>query len=368
MRVQRIPVKISKTIGSLAATGALALVALAAFCLTAPGARAADSVTLSDQPAIGVAGKVVGSKLTGSIHITYPADQQHFTTADIVVTGTCPAGSLVTIYDNNVIRATGSCSEKGTFAIPISLFFGKNILQAKAVTELNQGDLWSNIVTVYLDVPASCGIGQFRLIPVEGVLDGTPKISLMRHVITLGGTPPYKLTWAWGDGKTDVSTANAEGQTQLSHTYDSTGIYTIRVRAVDKNGAVASTQLSSVILNPAGVDLPGELLDYWLIALLALAGMGAYLWGRHRGRAYEQALQMERIRAALKQHSEQEAPEVKVSAAPGPEYVEKLPAMPEATTAAPTAPTAPAAPAVVEPDLKPLTGVIEPTEPADENK
>ncbi len=307
------------------AIGASALVALAAFGLSAPAANAAPKVTVSNEPDIAVVGKVVGSKLNGKITIDYPKDQQHFTTPGIVVSGICPAGSLVTIYDNNAIRASGRCNDSGSYAIPIELFFGKNVLQAKAVTELNQGEIVSNIVTVYYDLPANCGFGQFRLLPVEGVVDAAPSVSVLRHVITIGGTPPYKLTWVWGDGTQDTSNSIAEGETQLSHVYDKTGIYTIKVKAVDKNGAVATTQMVTVVLNSSIVDLPGRLLDYWPIALLALAGMSAYLWGRHRGRRYEQELALERMRNALAQHSEQESPAVKVSASPGPVYVEHVP-------------------------------------------
>ena len=337
MRVQRILVKISKSFGSLLAVGALALIATAAFGLSAPAARAATTV-ISDQPNIGVVGKVVGAKLTGEIRITNPVDQQHFTNADIVVSGICPPGSLVTIYDNQAIRASGRCTDAGTFAIPIELFIGQNILQAKAVTQLNQGDLWSNIVTVYLDVPASCGTGLFRLLPVEGVIVAAPSASVLRHLVTIGGTPPYKLTWSWGDGKVDTSDAPAEGQTELSHVYASTGIYTIKVRAVDKFGAVANTQLVTVIINPTAVDLPGQLLGYWPILLMAILLVLTYLWGRHRGREIEQKLDRAKARAALQLRSEQEANSVKVSAAPGPAYVGRV-----APTMIPVAP-APAAP------------------------
>jgi PKD repeat protein len=315
----------NKLNGSLLAIGAFALVAAASFVFAAPTAHAAPSVVISDQPAVGVVGKVVGSKLTGVIKITYPADQQHFTDANLVVSGVCPAGSLVSIYDNNALRASGRCNDGGTFAIPIELFVGKNTLQAKAVTELNQGDLWSNIVTVYLDVPANCGTGIFRLLPVEGVVDSTPSAMLMRHMIIIGGTEPYTLTWAWGDGKTDTSVAKAEGQTELSHVYDATGIYTVKVKAVDNNGAVATTQVVSVIVNPAVVDLPGSLLSYWPLALLILLLLSAYLWGHNCGRKYEHELELAHIRAALDLHAEQEASAVQVSAVAGPAYVGAIP-------------------------------------------
>jgi hypothetical protein len=341
----------NKINSSLLAIGAFALVAAASFVFAAPAVHAAPTVVLSDQPAVGVVGKVVGSKLTGEIKITYPADQQHFTDANVVVSGICPPGSLVSIYDNSALRASGRCSDKGTFAIPIALFVGRNILQAKAVTELNQGDLWSNIVTVYLDVPANCGYGIFRLLPVEGVVDSIPTAVLMRHMIIIGGTEPYTLTWAWGDGKTDTSIAKAEGQTELSHVYGATGIYTVKVKAVDKNGAVATTQVVSVIVNPAVVDLPGRLLSYWPLALLILLLLSTYLWGHHRGRNYEHELELAHIRAALDLHAEQEAAAVKVSAADGPVYVEEIPgerrtsvppvAMPVAEPPVQTAPVAP---------------------------
>jgi len=322
MRVQRIPV-ISKLKSPLLAAGAFALVAIGVSLAAAPIASA-NTVILNDQPAIGEVAKVLGARLVGKVTIDYPPDGKHFTSAKLVVTGVCPAGSLVTIYDNNAIRASGMCNDSGSYAIPIELFYGKNVLQAKATTELNQGALYSNIVTVWLDTPAECALGQFRLLPVEGIVNAVPGATLLRHVITVGGEPPYDLTWKWGDGTADTSTAKSEGQTQLSQIYAKTGVYIVQVSATDKNGAVATTQIVSVILNASMVDLPGRLLDYWPVAVAALTLMSTYLWGRHRGRRYEQEMQERRMRLALERHGEQESDVVKVSAAPGPVYVERV--------------------------------------------
>jgi hypothetical protein len=193
------------------------------------------------------------------------------------VSGRCPAGSIVTVYDNDAIRGSARCVEvnkHGEYSIPIRLFAGKNVLRAKAVNELGVGDLESNVVTVYYDLPSGCGNGQYFLLPVEGVVNAAPGVNVLRHVVIVGGTQPYQLTWDWGDGDVSTSVAPAQGQTQLSHVYKTVGIYTVLVKAVDNNGAIATTQIITSVLNSNSTDLLGH----------------------HRGRLYERRLEVDERR------------------------------------------------------------------------
>jgi len=285
---------------------ALGLVAL----LGAGGMAAADTVTsLSHSDgvkSITTEDTVVGQKLTGKVTIDYPkpVGKDILTTQNpnITVTGQCPAGSIVTIYDNNSIAGSGPCGSNGRYAIPIRLFIGKNELQARAVNELNVGDLESNKVVIYYYQPtgtgATCGVGEFYLLPVEGVINATPGADSMRHVVIVGGTIPYQLSWDWGDGSVSTSTSMAQGETELNHTYTKTGVYTVKVKATDYNGAVASVQVVTVVLNLATLDVPGRLLTYWPLALLVLMVLATYLWGHRRGRIYERRLEADERRLA----------------------------------------------------------------------
>jgi hypothetical protein len=256
--------------------------------------RSGNAIIQPGNKSITTLSTVVGQKLTGEVTIDYPTDGQHFTTSDIIVSGRCPAGSIVTVYDNDAIRGSARCLEvnkHGEYSIPIRLFAGKNVLRARAVNELGVGDLESNIVTVYFDVPSGCGSGQYFLLPVEGVVNAAPGAEVLRHVVIIGGTQPYVLTWDWGDGNVSTSVAPAQGQTELSHVYKSIGIYTVGVKAVDKNGAVATTQIITAVLNSGNTDLPGRLLSYWPLALLILLLLSTYLLGHRRGRLYERRLE-----------------------------------------------------------------------------
>jgi PKD repeat protein len=99
-----------------------------------------------------------------------------------------------------------------------------------------------------------------------------------------GGTPPYELTWSFGDG------SNATGLT-VSHSYASAGSYTVRATLTDAVGATVATDLSLAIAqnasssgsisSPGGGFVPGVFLGLIVGGVLAAAVL--FVAGRRRG-------------------------------------------------------------------------------------
>jgi PKD repeat protein len=100
--------------------------------------------------------------------------------------------------------------------------------------------------------------------------------------VASGGTPPYRLTWSFGDG------AWSDGGPEIWHTYDRTSaaIWNVEVNVTDANGAVARAQSNggapapgcapSVVRNSTLlVGGPGPPAWEWAAILTAGVGIGA---------------------------------------------------------------------------------------------
>jgi hypothetical protein len=86
--------------------------------------------------------------------ITSPADQSHFTTSSITVSGTCPENSYVDLSDNNVFSGSAICgATQTTFAIDTDVALGSNVLSAQVYNVTNQPGPTSSPITVFLDNP-----------------------------------------------------------------------------------------------------------------------------------------------------------------------------------------------------------------------
>jgi hypothetical protein len=68
-----------------------------------------------------------------------------------------------------------------------------------------------------------------------------------------GGTGPYAVTVDWGDGKTaDIISQAFPGTFNITHVYDSPGVYNVVIRATDKSGTIAFLQLVGVANGAVG--------------------------------------------------------------------------------------------------------------------
>lgn len=179
--------------------------------------------------------------------ITTPGNGGSFSTSPITVSGICPSGLLVQIYNNNVMVGAVMC-QNGSFNIQVSLFAGVNELSALVYDDLDQVGPVSNIVTVsYLDtsfqafgslVTLTSSYGR-RAAPAGNVLSWPLQLS--------GGSGPYAFSIDWGDGsKPELKSQALSGVVTINHTYKRAGIYQVNVTVTDVNGVSAFLQIIAV--------------------------------------------------------------------------------------------------------------------------
>lgn len=193
---------------------------------------------------IGLEGTISTAPPTKGATIAVPANGAVFTGVPITISGLCPSGLLVKIFDNNVFVGSTVCSS-GSYSLQISLFSGQNDLIARVYDALDQAGPDSNTVTVTFNDAQFSQFGtQVSLSSVYAERGAPPGTELDWPVLLNGGTGPYAISVDWGDGSPSelISVANP-GTVTLTHTYKTAGIYAVIVKATDKNGEIAFLQL-----------------------------------------------------------------------------------------------------------------------------
>lgn len=195
---------------------------------------------------IGIEGKISADPPTQAATITFPTNGSVITQNPITVTGLCPNDLVVKIFKNNVFAGSAVC-KNGSYSILIDLFGGTNDLIARVYDNLDQAGPDSNKVTVTFPIGQFDSTQRVSLTSIYAKKGANPGETLIWPVILSGGTGPYAITVDWGDGKqTDIFSQEFAGTFDISHVYDSPGIYTIIVRAADKNKQVAFLQLIGI--------------------------------------------------------------------------------------------------------------------------
>lgn len=222
-------------------------VALTAFTAYAsPGPQAGS---------IGLTGEMPGPAPKVAATIDSPITQQHLITSPTTVTGTCPTGTLVEIYKNDIFAGSTPCTSKGTYSLDIDLLFGQNRLVAKVYDALNQPGPDSNVVVVNYDVTPPKGavssllnFSDQLILNTNAVYRGTfPGQTLTIPISLIGGTPPYAISTLWGDSKSSVVSRNNTLSFNVSHVYDKPGTYQITVQASDTQGRKAFLTVAAII-------------------------------------------------------------------------------------------------------------------------
>jgi hypothetical protein len=190
--------------------------------------------------------------------ITAPGSGASFSNSPITVSGLCPDGLLVQIYNNNVMAGSTMCN-KGSFSLKISLFPGKNDLSAIVYDDLGQAGPTSKITTVtYTDTNLSSFGEQVTLTSTYGRRSAAAEARLVWPLQLSGGTGPYALSIDWGDGSDPQLVSQAlAGVFNISHVYKRAGIYQVNVRVTDANGVTAFLQLIAVS-NGEATEPPAE--------------------------------------------------------------------------------------------------------------
>ena len=213
--------------------------------------------------------------------ILSPTDGTIFTTTPIYVTGTCPAVSYVKLYQNGVFDGVSWCSAEGTFSIESSLFSGTNVFIAKDFNKTDlEGPVTSGISVIYNPIIAAGG-GSPTIPPAQtgdnntstksstessSSASGTPQPVLITSDFNFktfstgqtftwdidieGGTQPYTLNIAWGDGTNSVVSSKSDWNYTLRHTFKSAGYYKVVVISEDGAGQQRVIQLAAAISAP----------------------------------------------------------------------------------------------------------------------
>lgn len=243
---------------------------------------------------MGLTGTIPSDPPKQGATITTPTNGQTFTTSPITVSGLCPTGLLVKIFSNNVFMGSTMCVN-GSYSIQVTLFSGRNDLVARVFDALDQAGPDSNIVTVTFNDSQfnTTGATIMTLTSDYARKGANPGQLLVWPVILSGGTGPYALSIDWGDGKPpDLMSVQFPGVIDLKHIYDTAGMYTITIKAVDRNGITAYLQLvgianGAVSQNASTDDEPSIITRtrvLWLPAALMLPLLLVSFW---LGRKYE---------------------------------------------------------------------------------
>lgn len=197
---------------------------------------------------VGLTGTIGSAPPATGPTITSPTNGQTFTNTPVTVTGLCTTGLLVKVFSNNVFMGSAVCSG-GTYTIKIDLFSGRNDLLARQYDALDQASPDSNIVTITFNDQQFASVGSTLMYLTSDYArrGANPGETLVWPIILVGGTGPYAISVDWGDNKpSDLFTQDFAGTFNIKHVYDSAGVYTITIKAVDKNGLTAYLQVIGV--------------------------------------------------------------------------------------------------------------------------
>lgn len=199
-----------------------------------PGSYGLEATKPKAPPTVGATVAVPGSGTT-------------FTSSPVGVSGICPDGLLVQIYNNGVMSGAVMC-QGGSFNAQVSLFAGVNQISAKVFDELNQTGPDSNLMTVNYTNTKFASFGQMiTLTSSYGRLSAPVSNELAWPLQLSGGTAPYAFSINWGDGsQAELKSQSLAGLVTIAHAYKKAGIYPASVQVMDSNGVSAFIQLVAV--------------------------------------------------------------------------------------------------------------------------
>lgn len=179
--------------------------------------------------------------------ITTPGNGASYSTSPITVSGICPTGLLVEVYNNGVMVGAVMC-EGGSFSVQVSLFAGVNELSAIVYDDLGQKGPLSNVITVNYTDTSFAAFGELVTLTSSYGRRAAPAGEQLAWPLQLsGGTGPYAFSIDWGDGsKLELKSAALAGLVDIAHVYKRAGIYYVNITVTDVNGVSAFLQLVAV--------------------------------------------------------------------------------------------------------------------------
>ncbi len=248
---------------------------------------------------IGLSGQVPAAPPTTAATIKEPADQKHFSQSPVTFSGSCPTGTLVELYKNNIFAGSTTCSDTGSFSMDVDLLIGQNVFVARVYDALNQAGPDSNNVTVFYDLVPTQGSslsslsfsGNQLLLNTDAVFRGTfPSQELSLPVEIIGGTPPFAVNIQWGDSTNKVVSRNDNTSFRTGHAYQKAGTYQISIQVSDATGRVAFISVAAIVngqpsvvssTTPASIAANG-LLVLWPLYTAVFAVVVSFWLGEKR--------------------------------------------------------------------------------------
>lgn len=205
---------------------------------------------------IGLTGTVPTKPPSVAATIDIPKSQQHFAISPITVSGTCPTGTLVEVYKNNIFAGSAPCDSKGNYSMQIDLLYGQNSLTAQVYDVLNQAGPVSAAVIVFYDASqpfaASLALLNFGasqlLLNTDAVYRGVfPGQTMNVPISIIGGAAPFALNVQWGDANNKVIPRSDNAVFNASHAYQKAGVYKITFQASDAQQQVAFLSVAAIV-------------------------------------------------------------------------------------------------------------------------
>lgn len=234
-----------------------------------------------------------GNPPTRGATISQPANGAVFSSTPISVSGICPAGLLIKIFDNGVFVGSAVCSSSGSYSLQIDLFSGSNQLVARDFDALDQAGPDSPTTTVTFNDAQFKQFGsQLTLSSIYAERGAAPGSELDWPIIINGGNGPYAVSVDWGDGSSSLISQSYPGGVTISHTYSHAGLYSVIVKASDKNGQQAFLQIvgqatGALQSNTSSPSKPGSIIEkdiIWWPNLISLPLLLIAFW---LGRRYQ---------------------------------------------------------------------------------
>jgi hypothetical protein len=225
--------------------GNIAIILFLAVSLTFLVVEPVVAATSQSSGSVGIEGIIPSPPPSRAATIAVPANGALFSTIPITISGICPSGLLIKIFDDNAFVGSSICSSGGSYSLQASLFSGTNQLVARDYDSLNQNGPDSNTVTVTFNDAQFTQLGTPLTITSAYAEKGAqPGSELSWPIILSGGTGPYAISVDWGDNTpSELLSESYAGTININHTYNSAGVYTVVIKATDKNGSVAFLQL-----------------------------------------------------------------------------------------------------------------------------
>jgi hypothetical protein len=280
------------------------LAVMLVLSITSPVFAAGQFPDQTSSGSVGLQGTISAAPPKTGATITVPSNGASFSSLPITVSGLCPTGLLVKLFANNVFVGSVQCTT-GSYSLQVNLFSGQNDLVARVYDALDQAGPDSNTVTATFNDALFAQFGtQISLTSIYAERGAPPGQELDWPIILTGGTAPYAISVDWGDGSTTdlISQANA-GNLTIKHTYKTTGIYKVIIKATDKNGDTAFLQLvgdatGATQQNSSGksstTTIKTEVI--WWPCLLMLPLIVASFWVGRRNELYSLRKQLEKSR------------------------------------------------------------------------